>query len=136
MSFRLETGWDAGAYHSAVSSFPANLARAMRDVVHRTAGEMAGAMQAHASSRPGPRVQSGELRGSILVDHNLGDPDGFGVATVYTETIYARRLEYGFYGTDALGRAYNQPPYPFFGPGFNEVAGDFESDVNAALRSF
>ena len=128
--------WNVSAYREALALFPANLGHATTAVVHRTAGEMAGAMQSHASGRPGPRVQSGDLRGSILVDHEIGDPDGFGAATVYTDVIYSRRLEYGFYGTDSLGRTFNQPPYPFFGPGFNQVAPDFIRDLQDVLSSF
>lgn len=34
---------------------------------------------------------------------------------------YAARLEYGFIGTDSLGRHYAQPPHPHFRPAADEV---------------
>lgn len=124
---------DKGLYQSAVRAWPIATRVRVSEAVHETAWKMADAMRSHASGRPGPRVQTGNLRGSILVDHEIGDVDGWGVATVYTDTIYARRLEYGFYGVDSLGRVGNQPPYPFWGPGFNQVAPTLEDRVRQAL---
>jgi Bacteriophage HK97-gp10, putative tail-component len=64
-------------------------------------------------------VKTGFLRSSWHVTIN-GEPaasietlkigDTFG----YVNTaVYARRVEYGFVGTDSLGRHYNQPPRAF-----------------------
>lgn len=46
---------------------------------------------------------------------------------VGTDLVYARRLEYGFSGTDSLGRTYNQPP-----GGYARRAADTQRD--AAIR--
>lgn len=80
-------------------------------------------------------VRDGFLRASLVVLVNQDPPkadktdeDGLGpytdaymnmalagavagdrVVSAYT-MVYARRLEYGFTGTDSLGRSYNQPP--------------------------
>lgn len=80
-------------------------------------------------------VQDGFLRASLVVLVNQDPPkadktaeDGMGpytdaymkmalagavagdrIVASYT-MVYARRLEYGFNGTDSLGRTYNQPP--------------------------
>lgn len=33
---------------------------------------------------------------------------------------YAKRIEFGFTGTDSLGRYYNQPPHPYLRPAYEE----------------
>jgi hypothetical protein len=64
-------------------------------------------------------VKTGFLRNSWHVTINgedaatvselkLGDIFGF-----VNTAVYARRVEYGFVGTDSLGRKYNQPPRAF-----------------------
>ncbi len=69
----------------------------------------------NASGRPGPRVRTGTLRRSIRVDGPRRVGTGW-EARVGPTVIYSRRVELGFDGTDAIGRTYHQPPYPFFGP--------------------
>ncbi len=103
--------------------------------VHEFAPLLAERMQTAASGRPGPNIQSGNLYGSFQVDHTLGDVDGWGAATVYTDVIYARRLEFGFYGADSLGRVYNQPPYPFFGRAVEGSVGEFVAMIERAVNS-
>jgi hypothetical protein len=132
---RAVVDWETGPALAALRSWP-NLARgASRAAVHETGEIMAAFIQAHAEGRPGPNIVSGNLRGGVLVDHNIGDEDGWGALTVYDDVIYSRRIEYGFYGTDALGRTYNQPPYPFWGPGFNDAAAVFPDVLNRHLGS-
>lgn len=74
---------------------------------------------------PGPNVATGNYRRSIQLTPTRegGNP----VAYVHTNSAQARRLEYGFRGTDSLGRRYNQPPYPHFQP-----AADKAEDILAA----
>lgn len=71
-------------------------------------------VKANASGRPGPRAQTGDYRRSINSEV-AGDGEVF-TATVGTGAPQAARLEYGFVGADRLGRVYNQPPFPHFGP--------------------
>lgn len=63
-----------------------------------------------------PNVVTGTLRRSIRHDR----PEHVGLAEVvtrvYPSTVYARRVELGFTGTDSAGRSYSQPPYPYFTP--------------------
>lgn len=40
---------------------------------------------------------------------------------VLIDAPYARRIEYGFNGTDSLGRVYNQSPNPFIIPTLNRI---------------
>ena len=102
--------------------------------VHQFAVLLAERIQTAASGRPGPNIVSGNLYGSIAIDHTLGDVDGWGVATVYTDTVYAPRLELGFYGTDSLGRSYNQPPYPFFSRAVEGSVDEFRDVIQRAVN--
>ena len=47
---------------------------------------------------------------------------------------YARRLEYGFTGTDKLERSYNQHPRAFLRPALDDNEDEIEKAVEAKLR--
>lgn len=76
-------------------------------------------IQANASGRPGPRIITGDYKRSWNVRF-LG---GIGAvsAEVGTNAPQARRLEYGFVGTDSLGRHYHQPPFPHVAPAISYI---------------
>ncbi len=122
------------ALASALAAALPNLKQQTTAPVHQLAPLLAERIQTAASGRPGPNIQSGNLYGSIQVDHTLGDADGWGAATVGTSVIYAARLELGFNGTDSLGRSYNQPPYPFFGRAVEGSIGEFISIMQRAVN--
>jgi hypothetical protein len=82
-------------------------------------------IQAHASGRPGPNAPTGDYRRSIHAKP-FGAGSVFGVR-VGTNKPQGRRLEFGFVGADSLGRVYNQPPYPHFGPAVHEIEPPFKS---------
>lgn len=88
------------------------------------------AVRAHASGRPGPRIITKVYWRSIKVERN--NKAGIAESTVYTDEPFGRRLEWGFYGFDSMGRYYTQPPYPHFGPAMQEVGPKFETDAVAA----
>ena len=72
-----------------------------------------------------PNVVTGTLRRSI---GNSGiHVRGFGeaVTTVGPRTIYSRRVELGFHGTDSAGRSFRQPPHPYFIPAVVEAIPSF-----------
>lgn len=52
---------------------------------------------------------------------------------VGSEAPQARRLEFGFVGTDSLGRRYNQPPYPHWRTAMDEIEPLFVAAVVAAF---
>ncbi len=81
-----------------------------------------------AAGRPGPRMVTGDYNRSIGV--NFGFEAGSPTARVGTNRPQGRRLEKGFVGTDSLGRTYNQPPYPHFGPALDEEGKAFETAVS------
>mgnify|MGYP000860361228 FL=1 len=68
----------------------------------------------NSTSRPGPISRSGEHRRAWTTTAFAKRGE---VGAVIGNTVpYAMRLEFGFAGTDSLGRVYNQPPYPAAGP--------------------
>lgn len=91
-------------------------------------------IQTAASGRPGPNIVSGNLYGSMTIDRTIGDADGWGAATVGTEVPYSRRLELGFYGTDSLGRHYNQGPFPFFSRAIEGSVDEFLTVMQRAVN--
>lgn len=84
-------------------------------------------VKANASGRPGPRVQTGDYRRSIVSEVRQS-PDAI-MAIVGTNKPQGRRLELGFIGVDSLGRHFNQPPYPHFAPAVAQIAPMFTAAV-------
>jgi hypothetical protein len=71
-------------------------------------------IRGNASGRPGPNVITGAYRNSWQAQTRRL-PYG-AICTLGTDLPYGRRLEFGFTGTDSLGRSYNQPPFPHVQP--------------------
>ena len=95
---------------------------AARESIAEIAAKLEELAKQKASGRPGPEVISGHLRGGIKVapivrisGHSWGTEVG-------PTMIYSRRVELGFKNTDALGRTYTQPGYPYFIPAYEEVS--------------
>jgi hypothetical protein len=67
-----------------------------------------------------PNTVSGTLRRSIVT---IGFPTGPGSweVRVAPTTVYGRRIELGFSGSDSLGRNYSQPPFSYFTPGYESA---------------
>lgn len=87
--------------------------------------------QLHQASSPGnpPAVLFGQLKGSFQTRYSNEDGKFMG----YVGPVgvpYAKRLEFGFVGEDALGRKYNQEPRPFMRP----VAHENEDEIQRILR--
>lgn len=99
----------------------------MSAVVEKSAADLAARTQQNASGRPGPNTPTGDYRGSIRVEtvEDEGDPSTVS-RSVGTDRAQANRLEYGFVGTDSLGRTYDQPPYPHHGPAADVIEPLFE----------
>lgn len=67
-----------------------------------------------------PNIVTGTLRRSIRATTTGRIAAGYTIS-VGPSTVYGRRVELGFKGTDSMGRNYNQPAYPYFGPAVREV---------------
>jgi hypothetical protein len=94
----------------------ANIETRLHSMVQKGKKGLKLAGQAYANDvKQGAPYLTGTLRRSIHAEPPTDDDDQPFVL-VGTDLPYARRLEYGFLGTDALGRYYHQPPQPYFRP--------------------
>ena len=67
-------------------------------------------------------------------DLGQGEMSGLNVQVkIGTDLSYAARIEYGFTGTDSLGRHYTQPPEPYLRPAWDEHKDEAITEVGAAL---
>lgn len=89
-------------------------------------------VKANASGRPGPRRVTGDYVRSITREL-LSETTGHSVWIIGTNAPQARRLEFGFVGADSLGRIYNQPPYPHFGPALDMIGPQFEQALDGII---
>lgn len=88
-------------------------------------------IRGNASGRPGPNVITGAYRNSWQTqNHRL--PYGAS-CTLGTDLPYGRRLEFGFVGTDSIGRSYNQPPFPHVQPALPFIEQTLRMQMRAAL---
>lgn len=90
-------------------------------------------IKAKASGRPGPNAPTGDYRRSWVNEFHQSGSTAISVSG--TNEPQGRRLEYGFVGTDSLGRTYNQPPYEHVGPAVSEIDPEFHKAADALVRS-
>lgn len=115
---------DAKPTIGQLTALASNADQRVRAIVRHHGFMLQAQVMAHASGRPGPRAVTGDYRRSIAL--NIGSSaDGTITATVGTNKLQARRLEFGFVGVDSLGRHYFNPPLPHFRPAFGKVSADF-----------
>lgn len=91
-------------------------------------------IRGNASGRPGPNVISGDYRSSWLPrpKHARRLPYG-AMCTLATDAPQGRRLEWGFTGTDSLGRSYNQPPFPHVEPAIDFIGTTLMASMRLAV---
>lgn len=97
------------------------------EAVADSAGLLLTKVKAKASGRPGPNAPTGDYRRSWTKRKVKG---GYSVGTNRPQ---ARRLEYGFYGRDSLGRFYQQQPYPHLEPAVEETNPYFLARMSAVV---
>lgn len=111
----------------------ATLASAIGGAIHETTklfnAELQAQVQRNASGRPGPNVITGDYRRSINRITRRTATGSVGI--VGTNKPQGARLEFGFQGTDSLGRNYNQLPYPHFGPALDTVGPSYVAAIEA-----
>ena len=88
-------------------------------------------IRGNASGRPGPNVITGAYRNSWQ-PHPRRLPYG-AMCTLATDAPQGRRLEWGFVGTDSLGRSYNQPPFPHVEPAIDFIGGTLMASMRLAV---
>lgn len=87
--------------------------------MRRTVQGGASIVRGKASGTPGPRVITGDYRRSISGQVIETGPRVLG--QIGTNAAQGRRLEFGFFGPDSLGRVFAQRPRPHFQPSVGEV---------------
>ena len=97
------------------------------DLTERMASEYQTLVQQFASGRPGPQVVTGAYRASIS-KRNEGK-----TWYVYTDAPQAARREFGFVGTDSLGRHYHQGAFPHWRPAMNVLVANMSMFYKAWL---
>lgn len=88
----------------------------------------------NASGRPGPMVRNTEepnYRDSWKAVTG-GIPYG-AECTIGTAKPQGKRLEFGFVGPDAIGRIYNQPPFPHVQPALGFIEDTLHDQMGAAV---
>jgi hypothetical protein len=111
-------------------SEPAQLDKGVR----KAALLLQGRIQGRASGRPGPRVITGNYRRSWNTV-KLNVAGGKVAYSVGTNAPQGRRLEFGFNGTDALGRAFKQAPYPHVEPALAESVDEMFEMISGGIDS-
>lgn len=91
-----------------------------------------GRIKGKASGRPGPRVRTSNYRRSWNTQR-VDIPGRDSSVSVGTNAPQGRRLELGFVGVDALGRTYNQPPFPHVEPALDESIEEMEAIIAEAV---
>lgn len=136
---------DDGGLEQAFGAIADELDAMVEGVVFRAGARLRTQVRANASTGshipgdphipgtgPGPNVATGDYRGSITLE-TARDATG-PVAHVTSNAPQAFRLEYGFNGTDSLGRSYRQPPYPHWRPAAEKVEETLDAATKRALN--
>jgi hypothetical protein len=122
-------GWTVAGAQSLAAQFANGAARVealVPVVVEKAATDLVALTQQNASHRPGPNAPTGDYRGS-WEPRPVEDADPTATSwSAGTDRVQANRLEYGFVGTDALGRVYDQDPLPHHGPAVDVIDPIFE----------
>jgi hypothetical protein len=114
---QFDIGTDVGVLIGEVKKFRQKALEKIEVDVDEVAENFRDLVVAHAQGRPGPEEITGGYTGSIQVS-----TERFGIIregfskSVVSDHPAAARLELGFFDTDALGRHYNQPPFPHWAP--------------------
>ncbi|MFD4397204.1 HK97 gp10 family phage protein [Kitasatospora sp. NPDC058478] len=124
---------DAGQLAAALDQAAERIGPAMTRLVRHQATLLRQQIRANASGRPGPNVITGAYRNSWTVEVTAGT-GGLAEATVGTNAPQGRRLEFGFVGSDALGRHYNQPPFPHVAPALATFGQQADEQLRAAIE--
>jgi hypothetical protein len=94
-------------------------------------------IRANASGPPGPNRVTGDYTsyggpGDSWQIEAKSVPGGTRI-TVGTVRPQGLRLEFGFVGTDSLGRTYNQAPRPHMGPAVEETVQDLPEAIKRTI---
>lgn len=112
------------------AQFGAGTTQAQRAIEKATTAAMSiAAMEAANEARKRAPYKTGTLRRSIQVIER-GPMD----VVVGSELPYAARIEFGFAGTDSLGRVYSQAAQPYLRPAIEETRGRMQQIFAEEVR--
>lgn len=134
MTDRIRMTSNAGATSAALRAAPGTVNAQVGLVTARFGTLLQTRVRARASGRPGPRRQTGDYRRGISTQTAQVAP-GVWAATVGTNSPQGRRLELGFVGADSLGRVYDAPPFPHFGPALDETGTEYATALAAIVAA-
>jgi hypothetical protein len=117
------------AYGGALAHAGVRAGAASVELVERYGVILQARVKSRAAGRPGPRMQTGDYNRSIGLTIRRSPTST--TAVVATNKPQGPRLELGFDDVDSLGRSYNQPAFPHFGPAGDETAPEFVAAVGA-----
>jgi HK97 gp10 family phage protein len=80
-------------------------------------------------------VKTGTLMRSIHTEIEVASPTR-ATAKIGPSVPYGARLEYGFVGTDSLGRHYNQGPHPYMRPAFESKKQESLDEMKSMTKEF
>src|SRR5690606_11294458 len=127
-SVRIE-GLDA--LQGRIRKFAARIVPGASEVTDEYADRLVEQVKSNASGRPGPNIITGAYRSSIYKIQE--DKLTVGAAS---DAPQAARLEFGFTGIDALGRSYDQPPFPHWMPAVDVVRPEYYQAMVEAVRKW
>lgn len=119
---------------AALRGHPAVVRRRMGTTVRKWGMTAQTRVKANAKGRPGPRLVTGDYNRSITLEYQASGNKAS--STIGTNKAQGRRLEFGFSGADRLGRVYNQPPLPHFGPARESVREPFTDEIRSVMSTF
>ena len=92
----------------------------------------AGSLEVMNAAQEKAPVKTGTLRRSIHPEV-VEKTDKRVTVRVGPDVPYGARIEFGFVGTDSLGRKYNQGPRPYMRPAFEETKGQVIQTMKETL---
>lgn len=105
----------------------ASAARNINVGIENAAAKLRDRARDHSQGRPGPNVITGQFRDAWT--YAVGGES----ATVANGSVYAARLEFGFFGRDSIGRFVHAPPYPSLQPAIAESETLLEDELAKVL---
>ena len=118
MNVRFE-GKSLEKFRAKLANFASRIGPAVDELQRQKTIRLLEEVKRNASGRPGPNVVTGRyLAAFAIVEGKVVNP-----------SPQTHRLEYGFVGTDRLGRVYSQPPFPHFRPALAVVAKEFRGEI-------
>lgn len=116
----------------ALTKLQGNVMAGALDGMTQTVQKGEAIVKGKQGGRPGPRAITGDFRRRTRGQAQVNG--GLVQGQIGNDAPQALRLEFGFFGTDRLGRTYSQPPYPSFGPAEPEVQAIAVPTITAAIQ--